>query len=383
MDSPGPTNILKFFSGNPANEVKTGYLELFKLIDNGIYEYENFENDAKYGKESLQLDHSEIYTRYMCVLFVPSFMIPGDILNFFCSYFDSIFSIRILRHYYSQERYLALITLESSESAESFQADFHMRSMTSLEPIPCLIYAVKSIVFDESPDTQLSRVEENRTNIYNTSPSFLNAQLKKCVDTKENMNELHLPTRVSSPPTTLSTPDNIKRIVTDNINIRVHENTVDDTSICALCLDVISRSRPRSFISCCNHEFHINCIGRMQGVQCPVCRYVGFIFMYKLVSTNYMISSACSACVGFTMNQMLLYFLSALFVDGREGEGTRYSLDVGGTCGCALSVVLWDAAHLAPTISEHTMRPSSTHMHRTPRLIKFGILQVVTLCRLF
>lgn len=43
--------------------------------------------------------------------------------------------------------------------------------------------------------------------------------------------------------------------------------------ICPVCLDRISNNTPLSFTTCCNHTFHISCVSKLEGLQCPVCRY--------------------------------------------------------------------------------------------------------------
>jgi len=57
-----------------------------------------------------------------------------------------------------------------------------------------------------------------------------------------------------------------------------HEEKLDsesefEESSCPLCLEAIATSCPRSFTSCCSHVFHINCISKLTGAQCPICRF--------------------------------------------------------------------------------------------------------------
>ena len=42
--------------------------------------------------------------------------------------------------------------------------------------------------------------------------------------------------------------------------------------ICPVCLEPISSSKPFSFTTACRHTYHIDCISKLEGPQCPVCR---------------------------------------------------------------------------------------------------------------
>eukprot|EP01038_Epipyxis_sp_PR26KG_P013592 gene13592-18242_t len=51
------------------------------------------------------------------------------------------------------------------------------------------------------------------------------------------------------------------------------EATEIEEEYCVLCLDIIRVSMPLSFTTCCNHKFHLECISRLEGQLCPVCRF--------------------------------------------------------------------------------------------------------------
>lgn len=42
---------------------------------------------------------------------------------------------------------------------------------------------------------------------------------------------------------------------------------------CVLCLEAISKELPKNFTTFCKHTFHIDCLVKVEGPQCPVCRF--------------------------------------------------------------------------------------------------------------
>ena len=113
------------------------------LPDSNVLFYSG--NQCYQRKGSLQLQlQTELTTSAMlkhclCLLNVPSFMIPNGIIQFFSCYRSSILSIRILRHYHQQEDYLAVLTMESAEAAQIIITDFHGKPLSSLDPILCML----------------------------------------------------------------------------------------------------------------------------------------------------------------------------------------------------------------------------------------------------
>lgn len=86
----------------------------------------------------------------VCLMVVPSFMIPGDILHYFSSSFNDIVSIRIVRHYSishsnNETAYIALIKLINENKAVEFMQIYRGRMLTSLKPTVCIVYFLKTI----------------------------------------------------------------------------------------------------------------------------------------------------------------------------------------------------------------------------------------------
>ena len=46
----------------------------------------------------------------------------------------------------------------------------------------------------------------------------------------------------------------------------------EDGGYCPVCLEPLNEQQPRSFSTACNHTFHIDCIAKLEGTTCPVCR---------------------------------------------------------------------------------------------------------------
>ena len=73
----------------------------------------------------------------VCLLILPAYMIPGDILRYFTKpYLDKIQSMRILRHVGTRhDKYLAIIDLDSEKSAREIIRDFDGQLLSTLEEI--------------------------------------------------------------------------------------------------------------------------------------------------------------------------------------------------------------------------------------------------------
>lgn len=106
------SKFLPFVSGNGINS-ETSSDGTGKLVS-GIIEFEteipiekilnNSYNDTTHRSSSVSSNGTVV-----CLLVIPGFMIPGDIIHFFASYAPHILSFRIFRHHADPEKYLASI----------------------------------------------------------------------------------------------------------------------------------------------------------------------------------------------------------------------------------------------------------------------------------
>ena len=319
----------------------------------------------------------------VCLLILPSHMIPCDILRYFTRPFlDKILSMQILRHIAPHvDKYLALIELDSEKSANELICDFNGQPLCTLEEVNCIIYSVKSVQLSTADDSNSHVEYDHRDSAIGTHRStssgsismehpsvvtrFLTLSPPSSVrkQTTRSLSLSSVPS-LTSPSSdsftgTLNEKNssiagvkgngNLKRtgaatalssvggkdagsagfsldgiglkntgVSSDRISgmthfttditytaagvIPVHEKSIDidadsddliqqvyvneepevceekeiqvqgDDYICPVCLEPINSSRPFSFTTACRHTYHIDCISKLEGPQCPVCR---------------------------------------------------------------------------------------------------------------
>jgi len=209
-------------------------------------------------------------------------MIPADFLHFLSSFLDRVLSVQILRHSSPDDQYLALILLESLESAALFIECFQSQPMNSIEPCLCSLYYVKSVyvcfeIFSANRTFPLTdRTYRGDANI---SCSDDSAFEQKNDETK-NMNCSNSPLELSDlqkisllfyPIVHLCQARNEGAVTAESVLI-THPPYPPEEINCCVCLEPFHTTSPRSFTSCCKHISHINCISRLENPQCPVCR---------------------------------------------------------------------------------------------------------------
>ena len=171
-------------------------------------------------KQSLEFNPSKIR---LCILLVPSFMIPHDIIQFLSPFLSDVKNITTLRHLDAHDQYIVLIEVTSVEVAAEFIKEYHGISLCSLQPTTCLVYSVQDV------DYGICGMEEGN----------------------------------------LSNEEKTTRGESSNTSGGYQEEEED---ICVLCLAPMESDHPSSFTTCCGHTFHISCTKQLENAQCPVCR---------------------------------------------------------------------------------------------------------------
>lgn len=246
----------------------------------------------------------------VCLLNVPSFMIPCEILKYFTKpYLDKILSMQILRHIGDHDdKYLAYLELDCEASAKSLINDFDGQPLSTLEQISCVMYSIRSVHLSTADDGESEtdyQYEEKIdmsessalaatfcTGVQSTSSRFLSSS------PSSSTSSFMLRSRalsLSSFPSALasSSPTNSRKMFpltaskAQNENGELHITNPDDLdaaaapadgglcveeNFCPVCLEVINSSKPHSFTTACHHTYHIDCISKLEGPQCPVCR---------------------------------------------------------------------------------------------------------------
>ena len=96
--------------------------------------------------------------RTLCLLEIPPFMIPGEILHFFGAILQYLISVKIVQHYVNTDKYLAILNVDSIENAKKIQSDYNGQILSSLENVSCQLFFVKKIT---SPTDQSQELLKN------------------------------------------------------------------------------------------------------------------------------------------------------------------------------------------------------------------------------
>jgi len=283
-------STLLFLAGNPRSEVKTGVIETFCPIAD-INSNKNCKETSKIKSDNLSYITENESTLLALVCIPSTFEIPSDIIKFFASYLDRIVSFTIVRHYYDPEKYICIILIESVDAATQFMKDFFGLSMCSLDPTTCILYTVKSISYTNSghlPDIAAqsfgnmarsprhNNVEvlvwhgEQSKSPITSSPANL-FRIRGLISERDEKYSKYSSSPKGSP---VSIPAESHLLeLKENNNVLGEAVDVEDDD-CTICYEPISRIDPRSFTTCCCHTFHINCMSRLSGPECPLCRCV-------------------------------------------------------------------------------------------------------------
>ena len=262
----------------------------------------NHLNPSEAGKSDRIIQGNKV-----CLLLVPSFMIPCEILRYFTkSYLDRMLSIQILRHIgNNDDKYLAFLELDSEESAKCFIQDFNGQPLSSLEQVTCILYSIKTVhastvnchdsvneyqygernstvqtAFREIPSATDSAMCQNNHLVLSPHSSKLRSRALSFSSFPTAITALDNPSTKPSQVTTYSSLGNISGIETAPQN--ASKETVlspAEENFCPVCLEVIQSSHPHSFTTACQHTYHIDCISKLEGPQCPVCRYLALPYL--------------------------------------------------------------------------------------------------------
>jgi hypothetical protein len=239
------------------------------------------------------MKHDDIYSRIVCLIMIPSFMIPTDIIHYFAGSLHEILSMRILRHDVDELQYLGLLLLSSSTGATALIEHYHGKPLSSFDPTLCQLYRIEEVqlpqlavsMFTANGNHESNRDIENlslRVSV-NVAPSR-SASPKSLVDDSQQQlwrficgyeNSIPSPRKrsMSSSSASAAAAAAAAGAASSSSSAgQLHTDSEED-SYCVVCLDRISNSQPKSFTTLCIHTFHIECISKIEGPQCPVCRF--------------------------------------------------------------------------------------------------------------
>ncbi|KAJ1408560.1 hypothetical protein B484DRAFT_456282 [Ochromonadaceae sp. CCMP2298] len=181
----------------------------------------------------------------LCLATLPAHMIPAEILHFFAACLADIFSIRIFRHHARPERYLALLRLTSCAAAGRVRGEYGGQLLSSLDKSYCCLLPVRNVSFGAAGQGQGPRQQE--LGLGQGPPPGLTGS-----SAAEELGGFSVDT------------DSARAASVSAAGIAEEEES------CPVCLEAIPSM---SLTTCCGHRFHMRCTMKLEGPQCPVCRF--------------------------------------------------------------------------------------------------------------
>jgi hypothetical protein len=140
-------HVLHFLLGtsHQNDKLNTGKLEFYESVSLDCSQQIKYSPDKNLDIQS--------HNNLLCLLNVPSFMIPGELIKFFGLDLSKMTSIRIYRQYSDLESYTAVIQTVSILELNSIINDYDGQLMSTLEGNTfCRLRPVKHISFANSSD---------------------------------------------------------------------------------------------------------------------------------------------------------------------------------------------------------------------------------------
>lgn len=257
-----------FLPGEPkTTEVGWGVVHLYK--DNEETSVVDGEGAAR-GRTSLDssrngdvsFDAEDCTT--LCILAVPSWMMPSDLLGFVGDQArEDVSHFRLIRTGRAN-KYMVLMKFRSPKRAKEWQKAYNGRLFSSAEPENCHVVFIKTVEF-VTPETSGDVGEEGKSFPQNNQHDPFTPFGGGAVRTADSKS---LTSKPLAPP-----PPNLLELPT-----------------CPVCLERMDETTGLLTILC-QHVFHCACLEkwRFPGSGCPVCRYTqspSYTFPYPRNSSN-------------------------------------------------------------------------------------------------
>lgn len=260
MEARGSTSPVAATKGNQAKNSNGGlhtkalYLPSDpKTTDVGwgvVHLYRDVEETNKLEDQSQPRKSLEIATRSdkkedfdphscttLCILAVPSWMMPSDLLGFVGDQTrEDVSHFRLIRTGRAN-KYMVLMKFRSAKKAKDWQKAYNGRLFSAAEPENCHVVFIKSVEFLGPDDEDVGSFPQNANDPF--TPAGRSSSTSKSLSSKP-----------LAPP-----PPNLLELPT-----------------CPVCLERMDETTGLLTILC-QHVFHCACLEKWRGSGCPVCRY--------------------------------------------------------------------------------------------------------------
>ncbi|KAI9714358.1 MAG: hypothetical protein M1820_000319 [Bogoriella megaspora] len=250
-----------FVALNPKNtEVGWGVIHLYRegketpALADDVESSPGSDNGQPCGDaRSTSFDEESCTT--LCILAVPSYMTPSDLLGFLGEQTkEQVSHFRLIRSAKSN-KYMVLMKFREAKAAKLWRKAWNGKHFNSMDAETCHVVFVKSIEF-QTPETDQNQASfPDMTN----DPFTPAARLQPAA---------LLPTNASSStetPTSTSSALSTKPFAPP-------PQSLLELPTCPVCLERMDETTGLLTIVC-QHVFHCACLEKWRGSGCPVCRY--------------------------------------------------------------------------------------------------------------
>lgn len=225
----------------------------------------------------------------LCILAVPSWMMPSDLLGFVGEQArNDVSHFRLIRTERAN-KYMALMKFRSAKRAQEWHKQNNGRLFSSAEPENCHVVFIKSVEFLTAGSKDVTFPNNNH------DPFTTAAKSSKALSSKP-----------FAPP-----PPNLLELPT-----------------CPVCLERMDETTGLLTILC-QHVFHCACLEKWRGSGCPVCRYThspSYTFPYPRPNSSSADDDAepmCSVCA--TTNNVWVCLICGNLGCGRYDAAHAYA----------------------------------------------------------
>ena len=259
----------KFIPSDPKNtEVGWGVVHLYRDIQEtpGLYDETSSSAGSDGEPEDSQSFNDDDCTT-LCILAVPSYMTPSDLLGFVGEQTrEDVSHFRLIRTGRAN-KYMVLMKFRDAKKAKAWRNEWNGRPFNSMESEYCHVVFVKSITFETSSTSQ-------------HPSSYPDISNDPFVPKPQSATKTESPSTLSAPLTT-------KPLAPPTPNLI-------ELPTCPVCLERMDETTGLLTILC-QHVFHCACLEKWRGSGCPVCRYTQNSSMMRSPATLDS-ETMCSVC---------------------------------------------------------------------------------------
>ncbi|KAF2704604.1 hypothetical protein K504DRAFT_461364 [Pleomassaria siparia CBS 279.74] len=213
----------------------------------------------------------------LCILAVPSYMTPSDLLGFLGEQTrDDVSHFRLIRTSRAN-KYMVLMKFREAKQAREWRKEWNGKTFNSMEPEYCHVVFVKSINFQTSDSTRDPSSYPDLTN-----DPFTPAATAQ-------------PT-APLPPTPSAVPSPVEPPSLTTKPLAPPTPSLVELPTCPVCLERMDETTGLLTILC-QHVFHCACLEKWRGSGCPVCRYTqNEAFTINRTDGSDSLDNECSVC---------------------------------------------------------------------------------------